>query len=352
MDIEIGIGGFQPHPAGDIYRHQYGDCKDKATLLSTMLREAGISSYLALAQVNRGVVTPEFASAITFNHAILAIPLPSDASVQGFTAVVENAKLGKLLFFDPTSEYTPFGTLPTYEQENYVLVATPQGGELVHLPLSAPSTNRLVRMANLELHADGSLSGSVDETTYGSMASDERERLLNSNATDRAKALESFLGSFLHGFHLIRASADNLEKLNEPFVLHYQFVAERYAKPAGDLLILRPRVLGEKATDAVEGDDPRKFPFTYEETSIQSDEFEITLPPGFVVDDLPPPTRAETEFGSYTSQIQVTGNKIRYTRTYQVKQVLIPLEKIEEFKKFNHQISTDERSSVVLKHGS
>jgi transglutaminase-like putative cysteine protease len=31
--IELGIGGFQPHTAADVLRHEYGDCKDKATLL-------------------------------------------------------------------------------------------------------------------------------------------------------------------------------------------------------------------------------------------------------------------------------------------------------------------------------
>ena len=40
--IEIGIGGYQPHPAGDVFHARYGDCKDKVTLLSTMLREVGI----------------------------------------------------------------------------------------------------------------------------------------------------------------------------------------------------------------------------------------------------------------------------------------------------------------------
>src|SRR5256885_1816734 len=35
--IEIGIGGNQPHAAADTFKARYGDCKDKATLLSSML---------------------------------------------------------------------------------------------------------------------------------------------------------------------------------------------------------------------------------------------------------------------------------------------------------------------------
>ncbi|HUK29612.1 MAG TPA: DUF3857 and transglutaminase domain-containing protein [Candidatus Acidoferrum sp.] len=349
IDIEIGIGGFQPHPAGDTYRHQYGDCKDKATLLSAMLKEAGIPSYLALAQTERGVIVPDFASAITFNHAILAIPLPADASVEGFSAVVDTSKFGKMLIFDPTSEYTPFGTLPFYEQENYILVSTPQGGELVHLPLSDPGANRLVRTAKLELHSDGSLSGNVVETRLGNEATSEREMLLHSDSTDRTKQLEAFLGNFLRGFHLTSASAENVDKVGEPLEVRYEFTAERYAKSAGDLLVIRPRVLGEKSSDVAEGDDPRKLPVEYEDTSMQTDDFEITLPPGYTVDDLPRPTKAETEFASYISQTQVTGNKIHYTRTYQVKKIIVPLDQIEALRKFNRQISSDEHANVVLK---
>jgi len=349
--IEIGIGGFQPHPAGDIFRHQYGDCKDKATLLNTMLHEVGIDSYLALARTDRGIITPEFASAITFDHVILAIRVPEGQDTKNLHSVVEVPKLGKLLFFDPTSEYTPFGFLPTYEQENYVLVAAPQGGQLVALPLLSPDLNRLVRSAKLQLFPDGSVTGSVEETRYGSQASDQREILLGTAGADRAKILENFLSNFLRGFHLTNATTVGLDKLGEPLDVKYGFTAERYAKSAGDLLVVRPRVLGQKSDDVAEG-DPRKFPVAYESASLQTDDFEITLPPGYTVEDVPAPMKAESEFASYTSQVKVDGNKIHYTRTYQVKQVLVPLDKLDELKKFNRQVAADERSSVVLHHAT
>ena len=41
--IEVGIGGYQPHAAGDIFRNRYGDCKDKATLCRAMLSAVGHS---------------------------------------------------------------------------------------------------------------------------------------------------------------------------------------------------------------------------------------------------------------------------------------------------------------------
>jgi len=348
--IEIGIGGYQPHAAGDIYKHQYGDCKDKATLLSAMLHEAGIDSYLVMAQTDRGIVAPDFASAITFNHAILAVPVPASEPVQDLFDVVETQKVGKLLFLDPTSTYTPFGYIPWYLQDNFVLVSTPQGGELVHLPLPLPATNKIIRQSKLELHLDGSLSGSVEETWSGGEGSGKREQLLSAEGMDRAKVLETFLAGFLRGFHLTAASTTDLDNVNLPLKLHYQFVADHYAKSTGDLLIIHPRVLGEKSSDVAEG-EPRKFSVEYDQASIQTDDFEITLPPGYSVDDVPQATKTETEFASYTSQTQVTGNKIHYTRTYQMKQISVPLDKLDELKKFNRQVAADERSSVVLKRG-
>jgi hypothetical protein len=77
--IEIGIGGLQSHPAADVFKHQYGDCKDKATLLGTMLKVAGIDSYYVMIDTARGIVNPDFPS-LRGNHMIMAIRLPQDVT--------------------------------------------------------------------------------------------------------------------------------------------------------------------------------------------------------------------------------------------------------------------------------
>ena len=52
--IELGIGGWQPHAAPDVFSHRYGDCKDKATLMRTMLREIGVDSYHVVINTRAG----------------------------------------------------------------------------------------------------------------------------------------------------------------------------------------------------------------------------------------------------------------------------------------------------------
>ena len=345
--IEIGIGGFQPHPAGDVYKHRYGDCKDKATLLAAMLNEIGVDSYYALIDTERGIVLPRFPSPY-FNHVILAIRLPDGSDPSGLRATVMHPKLGKLLFFDPTSTVTPLGYLPPFEQANYVLLVAPEGGELLELPLLSPGTNRLLREGKMSLAPNGTLSGDVQEVRWGSPAAEWRSEMIHASMADRRKFLEDFLGRFLPGFLLTGANIGNLDKIDDTLTLQYKFVADNYAKAVGNLLVLRPRVLGAKASDLPDISE-RKYPVEFSGATLQSDSFEIALPPGYVVDDVPPPVRAVTDFAEYRSQVEVVGDKLRYSRTYEIKSVIIPTQKLDELRKFYSQIAADERSSAVLR---
>jgi hypothetical protein len=348
--IEIGIGGFKPHNAADIFAHQYGDCKDKATLLATMLHAIGIESFPLIIHTDRGVVRPDYPS-IHFDHMILAIRLsPSINSVSLYSAM-EDAQLGKLLLFDPTNPYVPLGYLPSYLQATYGLVATGDGGVLIETPLLAPSTNRLLRTAAVSLDASGNLSGEVRELRWGGPAVEEREGFLETAPSNRAKVLENFVGNFLNNFALTNASIGNLEKYDESLVLDYKFVVDNYAKTAGNLLIVRPRILGSKRSFifADEHGKPRKYPIEFDEATRQDDIFDITLPKGYVVDELPQPVEAQCEYASYMSAVQVTGDVLHYKRTYEIKGVYVPTQKLAEVRDFFQQVAADERSNAVLR---
>ena len=40
VSLSFGLGRYQPHSAADVFKNQYGDCKDKHTLLASMLQAA------------------------------------------------------------------------------------------------------------------------------------------------------------------------------------------------------------------------------------------------------------------------------------------------------------------------
>ena len=64
---------------------------------------------------------------------------------------------------------------------------------------------------------------------------------------------------------------------------------------------------------------------------------------------MPPPVDADYSFASYHSKTAVTGNVIGYTRTFEVKELSVPVAKAEELKKFYRIIAGDERNTVVLR---
>jgi hypothetical protein len=113
--------------------------------------------------------------------------------------------------------------------------------------------------------------------------------------------------------------------------------------------LLRPRVLGIKTSAVLETKEPRRYPVEFEGTQHDTDTFDITIPPGYIVDELTQPVDVDYNFGSYHASSKVEGNVIRYSRTYEVKEVSVPVSNAAELKKFYRIIADDERSMVVLK---
>jgi len=348
--IQLGIGGWQPHPAPEIFTHKYGDCKDKATILSTMLKEIGVTSYYVSVNTERGTVTPATPATRWFNHQILAVRLPDGMEDASLVAVIPHGKLGRLLIFDPTDDMTPLGQLRGALQANYALLVTPEGGELMELPRLAAQLNGVQRTAKLTLNPTGTLSGDVREVRVGDRAAAQRAALRSvTKDADRIKPVESLLANSLTTYSLTKASVTNLNQMDQPFIFDYSLVAQNYAKTAGNLLLVRPRVIGNKSSGLLETKEPRKYPVEFEGPSRDTDTFEITLPQGYEVDDLPPPIHAEYSFATYESKTETSGNVLRYTRTFEVKETSVPLSKVEDLKKLYRIIAGDERNTAVLK---
>lgn len=348
--IELGIGGYQPHAAAEVFGHLYGDCKDKATLMGSMLHEIGVDSYYVVINSERGSVNAETPAHSAFDHVIIAIKLPEGVPDPSLVAVIQHPKLGRILFFDPTDELTPLGQISGNLQDNYGLLVTPDGGELVKLPKQPSAMNSIHRVAKLTLDTQGNLIGQVEERRVGDRAWSERWALRTvSNDKDRIKPIENLLASSLSNFQITKASVQNLSFPDRPFGFDYSFEAEKYAKTAGSLLLVRPRVLGVKASAIMETKEPRQFPIEFEGPVQDVDDFEITLPAGYTVDDLPPPVDADFGFADYHSKTELKGNVLNYTRTFEVKELSVPVSRSADLKKFYRIIASDERNTAVLK---
>jgi len=347
--IEVGVGGYRPHTAGDVFNHRYGDCKDKATVLSSMLAQIGVKSYYIIVNATRGVVTKDSPPTPGgFNHMILAIALPEASYSKPLPAMYEHPKLGHLLIFDPTNEFVPFGQIPPYEQDNYGLLVGEQGGELIHMPLSPPESNGINRTAKLKLLPDGTLQGDVEETYVGFNAMLGRMYLQNESETERKKTIERVVGSSLGNFQLDHYELVNAGDIDQDLIIRFKFSAAHYAKSAGSMMLVRPRVVGELA-GAWDPNKPRHYAYDFRAPFLDRDNIEISLPEGFTVDELPDPAKATFPFAEYVSKTENSGSVLKYTREYKITATQVSMDQMDQIKKLFGQINLDEKNMAVLK---
>jgi len=115
------------------------------------------------------------------------------------------------------------------------------------------------------------------------------------------------------------------------------------------LLLVRPRVVGSNSSSLLETKEPRNYPVEFDGPYKNTDTFEISLPSGYEVDDLPPPVNADYSFASYHSKTESAGSAIKYTRTFEIKELSVPVSKVDDLKKLYRIIASDERNTAVLK---
>jgi hypothetical protein len=341
-----GIGGMQAHYAGDIFRNRYGDCKDKTTLLIAMLQAVGIKAFYVPVDDRRGVVDPD-APSLAGNHMITAIEVPADVNDARLIAMVKANDGKRYLIFDPTNERTPVGNLPSYEQGGYGLLAAGAASQVIELPVLPPDANGKDRKGAFTLAADGSLTGSVETTSIGPQGAWLRIDLKETTEKEQRSELEKGVAYDLPGVVLDSYKYTQPSDLDKPLELDYKVTVPQYSHQAGPLLLVRPRVVGD---DAVPFDDkPRSVPIDLSATGRWRDSFDITLPPGYAVDETPDPVDVNLDFASYHAATTAKGNVLHYEREYIVRQVEIPADKAAEFRKLEGAILSDEKGTAVLK---
>jgi hypothetical protein len=344
--IEMGIGGYQPHFAADIFHNRYGDCKDKATLLSAMLSTVGIHSALVLVDHRRGVIDAN-APSIVGDHMIAAIEIPKGYSSPKLRSVV-TAKTGrKYLIFDPTWDKTAFGQLEHNLQGGYGVLMEGHDSQVIQFPVLSPELNTIRRTANFELQPDGGLKGTVTEKRFGDLSERRRSLYTEGDLKEQTQYLDHLLGEDFTTFTVSGFKVQNAEALNKDLTTTYSLTADHFGRATGPLLMIRPRVLGSEGLET--DHKARLVPINLSETMQEQDDYTIVLPAGYAVDEIPDPVKLDLGFASYESSSNVKGNVLHYTRTYTVREVTLPADRYSDVQKLAGVIAADEQSRAVLK---
>ena len=210
--IAFGIGRYQPHAAREILGNQYGDCKDKHTLLAALLKAVGIQAYPALISSLNGV-DPDVPSPGQFNHVISVV-------LKGSTRY----------WMDTTPEVAPIGYLVTALRGKPALVITPDNISFQPTPASPPFKSEDNYTVTAKIDSDGTLHAHVQGTDRGDNELFYRyifRRLPESEWKDFAR--KSFYGARLGGtIDSVRPSLP--DKTDEPFRLAYDYTLKDFSE--------------------------------------------------------------------------------------------------------------------------
>ncbi|HWG20834.1 MAG TPA: DUF3857 domain-containing protein [Terracidiphilus sp.] len=145
--IEFGGAAIVPHDPADTLVKKYGDCKDKATLLVTMLRAAGIPSNVALLNAGSRMDVPAALPGMgLFDHAIVYIPAIAASGSQPPIPA---------MFIDATDRYARLGQIPIADQGRMSLIARPETTSLTQIPLASSRDNALIEFRTVTLSENG-----------------------------------------------------------------------------------------------------------------------------------------------------------------------------------------------------
>jgi hypothetical protein len=306
--VELGQSAWQPHPPEQVYVNRYGDCKDMATLLVTMLRDAGIKdAYPVLLQAESDIpIEPTLPSTEAFDHCIARATID-----------------GKDYWFDCTAEICGFGDIPGGDRGANVLVVKDDGsGEFDTIPRFEPRENSLHIDENVTLSEDGSATCVNEMVAHGDGDLGLRStfRQIKPNLVQdgvRNLALRQNPDATLLTYKL-----SDINDRDSPFSLSYTFTSPDFAQKTANLLLFTPAPFGGSIGSLTK--PSRTYPIYTDDISSVLTSYSIQIPDGYTVEDVPDNMDQQLPFAEYTRTIEQDGQTLKVFFDISMKPSLTP----------------------------
>ncbi|MCX5703108.1 MAG: transglutaminase-like domain-containing protein, partial [Candidatus Omnitrophica bacterium] len=326
--VEYGQAGYEPHYAGDIFKNKYGDCKDQAILLVTMLKEAGFESSPVLIATKEYYNLNEDFPAMLFNHCIAVVYLKD-----------------KFVFLDPTAQTCSFGDLPADDQARKVFICKLDGYEIQDTALYPAEHNLAKEELWLEISGDEQVIARKSNFTYGLYDQAQRYWLLYTQPELIQEKLKETIQGISIGAKLIKYNIENLDDLNRSVVLRYEFYGPEYFTLAGNLRIM-PQLAG--LSTALAAKDKRKYPIDFGVLDTKEQILEIAITDNFIIKYIPQGIAADSPWLKITVDYSHKNNKIYFRQATQTKKAKVPEEEYPDFKKFIEGVAKKIKQRIVI----
>ena len=336
VGIELGQSAYQPSPAVEVFQMQYGDCKDKTTLLISMLDLVGIKAYpvlISIAPYER--VDTSLPALSQFNHMIAAIPTGANTYI----------------WLDPTSATCSYGDLPYNTQGRTGFLISDTHGEFVETPVFPPESNRLVSTTDLTLNTQGTVDGTLHIQTSGQYNLNTRWGYQQIQPRAVKTTLATELSHQFPGIQIIWHEMSDLSELNVPVEIRLGFRVENYATPLSKNMLMPLPIdeFGDYAEAFANEQRAYSLDFGYP-TQIEKT-IRIKVPEGWSA-ALPEDSHHSMESAEFTRQYKQIENIITYRLMFTLKNKILPAAAYQAAKLLFTSLASEDGSHLLLNMGS
>ena len=211
VGLNFGIGRYQPHPADDVLSNEYGDCKDKHTLLAALLKAAGIEAWPVLISSQRDL-DDAVPSPAQFDHVITVVPTGSS-----FT------------WIDSTAEVAPIGTLmPNLRDKQALAVPAGKPAYLVRTQANPLLPGSVRVEVNARLSARGVLTGHITQTSQGDIGMVLRLAFRRTPQSQWKELVQGIVHLQGYGGEASNPKISEVEQIDRPLVMSLDYTREKY----------------------------------------------------------------------------------------------------------------------------
>lgn len=315
--LEFGIYGYKPRRCVQTVARGWGDCKDKATVIVTLLKELGINSTIIVTRTRmRGDFRSKIASFAPFDHAIAYVPSLN-------------------LYLDGTAEHTGIYELPKMDVGAVVLHVNEGKAQLTRIPDADPEKNFVKRELFVDLDAKGAAKLEIDYSTGGYNSASWRDAY-GAEATRRERMTRDLGGDF-PGVAINEGpqglTTSDLTNNEEPVKIKVRALAPGFARNEGDTLSM-PVTGGFRLTPNYASLSQRRQAVELIAFTTIEDTYRIKLPPGAKVLSAPESRSGASAFGSYSVKVEPAKGELVVRSKLQVKASRIEPADYQAWKKF------------------
>ena len=333
MSIQLGIGGWQTVSAIDVAQTGYGDCKALSNYMKALLKEAGITSYVALirAGANEEDVDPTFPS-MYFNHAINCVPLKKDT-----------------IWLECTSQTDAFGFMGSFTGNRKALVILPNGAALVNTIKYNAFENSKITKATLILDNNSNATAQM-KTTYNGIVKEHKDYLLQEKNEEQLKKMLQFI-IHVASFELNKFTLREHKSIIPSLHITLDLTVKKIGNKTGSFFFMKPNLFNNQAFSIsdkkVRNSDFYLNPNTFEKEEIDSLIYQI--PENLMPDKLPEPVSIKTPFGEYMSSVTFKDDTLLYYRKLIQHSGYFVAKDYEAYKSFCKAVNKNDNQQIAFK---